>query len=390
MNAAIQILGWVLFLLSLPVVLELALFLFANLFLRRRGKEKKPGNPVRIEGIAVLVPAHDEEKNIQRCVESLLASDAGPFRRDVIVIADNCSDGTAERARAAGARVIERQDDKKRGKGAAIQYAVSKLIQEPYQAFIIVDADTVVEPGFIKTMGENFSAGKEALQCVYLPRNEAESPKIRLMRLALLSMNVLKPMGREILGFSVGILGNGFGLIRNLLLEVPYTANSITEDLEYHLKLIESGRRVRFVPDTRVLADFPLSSEGTETQRARWEGGRFLLQRTFSFPLLFKVLQGRLSFLEPLLELLSLPLSYEVLVLLALGFIPGQAFLFYALAGLAVIFLQILAAVALYGEKRDFLAFLQVPGYILWKLYKLPLILKSSRKGARWVRTKRE
>jgi cellulose synthase/poly-beta-1,6-N-acetylglucosamine synthase-like glycosyltransferase len=185
-------------------------------------------------------------------------------------------------------------------------------------------------------------------------------------------------------------MGNGFALTKSLLREVPYTANSITEDLEYHLKLIGKGFRVRFVRQTRVLADFPVSKEGNDTQRSRWEGGRFMLQRRFMFPLLGRVLSGKLRMVEPFLELMSLPLSYEVLALAVLALLPGHPFRIYALAGFATILCQLLAAVLVHGRKRDFLALFQIPAYLAWKVIKLPSILLTSKKNAAWVRTKRD
>jgi cellulose synthase/poly-beta-1,6-N-acetylglucosamine synthase-like glycosyltransferase len=391
MTIALAAFGAIMMLLSLPAVIELGMFLFAHLLRSASPRKIVPATIcAAIDSIAVLVPAHDEEKDIERCVRSLLVSDAGRYQRAVVVIADNCRDRTAELAREAGARVIERFDEKLRGKGAAIQYAIHQLEGEAYQAYLIVDADSVVSQNFVRAMGDEFASGKEAIQCVYLVLNTRASPRIGLMNLALLSMNVLRPAGREILGISVGIMGNGFGLTRNLLEEIPYTANSITEDLEYHLQLIESGRRVRFISTTRVLADFPASKEGAETQRARWEGGRFMLQRKFFPRLMRQILSGRGSMLEPLLELMSLPLSYEVLCLLVLLPLPGSIFFPYGCGGLIVIFLHILASIAIYGNKSDVKALFSIPAYIFWKLLRLPNILLASRKGTNWIRTKRD
>jgi cellulose synthase/poly-beta-1,6-N-acetylglucosamine synthase-like glycosyltransferase len=387
---ALVIVAAVLFLLSLPVMIELTTFLVVNLLLRPARGGAEPAAAARPLRLVALIPAHNEERNIARCVSSVLSCDAGGHSREAIVVADNCSDGTAALARAAGARVIERFDDKLRGKGAALDYAIAALLPEGHDAYIIIDADTIVSDGFLKVMGDRFAGGAEALQCVNLPRNPEESPRIRLMNLALLSMNCLRPMGRELLGLSVGILGNGFGLSRKLLERVPYKANSITEDLEYHLRLIETGHKVRFVAGARVVSDFPVSKEGTETQRDRWEGGRFMLQRKLFLPMLGKILSGKAALIEPFFELMSLPLSYEVLILLALAIVPFQPFQAYGIASLCVILAQIVAAVALYGTARDLRAFLEVPGYVFWKLIRLPSILRTSRRDSAWVRTKRD
>lgn len=391
MTIALDLLGAILALVSLPAIIELGLFLFAHLFRRALSRRRRPlASGSAIRSIAILVPAHDEEKDIERCVRSLMAADAGHYRREVFVIADNCRDRTAELAREAGARVIERFDENLRGKGAAIQYAIRQLEGEAHEAYLIVDADSIVSQNFVQVMGDEFSSGKEAIQCIYLALNAGASPRTGLMNLALLSMNVLRPAGRELLGLSAGIMGNGFGLTRSLLGEIPYMANSITEDLEYHLRLIEAGRRVHFVVETRVLADFPVSKEGATTQRARWEGGRFMLQRKFVPRMAGQILKGQGSMLEPLLELSSLPLSYEVLCLLALLPLPGSAFLIYGCCGLIIISLHILASILIYGCKDDFKALLSIPAYVLWKLLRLPRILLASRRGTDWIRTKRD
>lgn len=391
MRLALSILGWVLVGLSAPAVIELSLFLFANLVLRRQaGKVDEAHCAVAIDSIAVLIPAHDEEKDIARCVASVLASDSGPYGREVVVIADNCTDRTAELAREAGARVIERFDESLLGKGAALRYAIESMRGEANQAFVVIDADSVVDPNFIRAMGDHFASGKEAVQCVYLVLNSEASPRTRLMNLALLSMNAFRPAGRESLGCSVGIMGNGFGLSRKLLEDVPYAADSITEDLEYHLRLIDAGRRVRFALDTRVLADFPVSGEGSRTQRARWEGGRLSLQRRLLPGMVAKLLSGRVEQLEPILELATLPLSYEVLVLIALMALPGAFFSAYAIFGVGAIASHIVAAILLYGRREDFKALLEVPRYVVWKIGRMPRILSASAKHARWVRTRRD
>jgi cellulose synthase/poly-beta-1,6-N-acetylglucosamine synthase-like glycosyltransferase len=390
MQLALSIIGAVLVALTLPAVIELGLFLFANLFLRPSAPASGGlRSPAAVKKLALVVPAHDEEADIRRCVLSLLASDAGSYSREVVVIADNCRDRTAILAREAGARVIERFDDEVRGKGAALNFCFTKLIDE-YDAFVVVDADSVVDHSFVATMADSFAKGWDAIQCPYLALNVEAAQKIRLMNLGLLSMNAFRPQGRELLGCSVGIMGNGFGLTRKLLAEVPYTANSITEDLEYHLTLIERGFRVRFVSGTRVLADFPVTKVGSETQRARWEGGRFRLQRELFPHLLGRVLSGEMAAFEALLELMTLPLSYEVPLLLTLALLPIEVLSWYGVVGLGIVAAHIPLAIALFGTFKDFTALLGVPRYLLWKVARLPKTLFGSGKGAKWIRTHRD
>ena len=109
-------------LLALPALLA-AGYLFVLAILSRRPMPA-PCPPSRLR-FDVVVPAHDEEAGIERTVRSLLALDWPAHRYRVLVVADNCSDRTAERARAAGAEVLVRDDPTRRGKGYALQRAFS-------------------------------------------------------------------------------------------------------------------------------------------------------------------------------------------------------------------------------------------------------------------------
>ena len=105
--------------------------------------------------------------------------------------------------------------------------------------------------------------------------NPDDSIRTRLMNIALMAFHVLRPRGRERWNLSVGLFGNGFGLTRNSLQKVPFTNTSIVEDLEYHLRFVRSGRKVRFVDGTAVWGQMPDRGRGVKAQRTRWEGGRF-------------------------------------------------------------------------------------------------------------------
>src|SRR5207253_11170633 len=92
----------------------------------------------------LIVPAHDEEVGIARTVQSLLAIDYPPELRRVIVVADNCTDRTADRAAAAGALVLVRDEPSRRGKGYALSTAFAhSLATQSADAVVVVDADTV-------------------------------------------------------------------------------------------------------------------------------------------------------------------------------------------------------------------------------------------------------
>lgn len=373
--------------LTLPGTLELASLTAASMVTTERPR----ADPARCRKLAVVVPAHDEEAGIAACVESLQRAVVPPNGRRIVVVADNCSDSTASVAGNAGAEVLIRNDAERRGKGYALELAFDHVLQDPeVEAVLVVDADTEVEANFFMAAAATFAAGADGMQCRYLPKNPDYSTKTRLLNVAQIAFNVARPRGREAMGLSVGILGNGFGLHRRVLAELPYTARSVVEDLEYHLMMVRAGFSMRFVEETAVLADLPTSEEGARTQRERWEGGRFRMIREFGPQLLQDVLAGNARMVEPLGELLLLPLATHVGLLGATLLIPYTPTQIYAAAALGVVGAHV--ASALYvggGSAEDAAALKKVPLYVLQKATVLPSLLRASSKEQEWVRTAR-
>ncbi|HXF38100.1 MAG TPA: glycosyltransferase family 2 protein [Blastocatellia bacterium] len=380
------ILGCVLAMATIAGTLELLMLTIAGLLPRRRVESTK----FKLLNLAVVIPAHNEEASIARCIRSLHRCERARSWFSIVVVADNCTDSTAEVARENGARALIRNDATKRGKGYALDFAFKTLIKEGFEEFIVIDADSEVEPNMIHTFRELFEDGADAIQCRYTVNNADVSIRTRLMNVALLAFNVLRPRGRDRLGFSVGLLGNGFGLTRDTLVNVPYDAVSVVEDLEYHIRLVRAGRKVRFADGTSVKAEMPTGGKGARTQRARWEGGRFRTIASSAPGLAVRVLKGELNLIEPLFELLLLPLAFHVLLLLAALIPPFAPSRIYAAAGLGVVALHIVAALWVGGGGfKDIWALACAPFYIVWKAALLPKMLLASKKDAEWVRTER-
>jgi cellulose synthase/poly-beta-1,6-N-acetylglucosamine synthase-like glycosyltransferase len=390
MTTLLLLVGLLLLAATLPGTLYLALLTLAGaLPARAPGGRALPGR------LVVVVPAHDEAAGIGATLASLQAALQADGDADLVVVADNCSDATADLARAAGARVLERQDPERRGKGYALDFAFRRLLPEAPLAFLVVDADSRVEPDLLAQLRRAFGAGARALQTRYTVLNGDESPRTGLAEIALAAFNVLRPRGRDRLGLSAGILGNGFALRREVLERVPYTASSVVEDLEYHLRLVAADLPVRFLDGATVRGQMPSGQQGREGQRVRWEGGRVRMLLEHGGRLARGVLGGRLRLLEPLAELLLPPLAYQVLglllslaLLLAAGSAGGVAL---ALGSLLLVALHVLVAVWVAGLPGSrLLLLLRIPGYLLWKLKMLRPILAAAGRGAAWVRTDRK
>ncbi len=375
---------------TLPVTVELAVLTVAYLLPRRKPAWTSTcAGSIADLDLAVIVPAHNEELMIGRAIESLRAS-AAFSRTRVVAIAHNCSDRTAEQAAAAGAEVLVYDDRNARGKGFALRFGLEQVFAQGADAALVVDADSVVSHNLIDVVRSALGRGADAVQCRYDMSRSGDRPRSGLAALALRGFNLIRPAGRDRLGLSSGILGNGFAIRKSVFSEIPYRALSLVEDLEYHIHLVLAGKRVEFLAQARVSAELPNSAAGEATQRSRWEGGRFGAARQWIWPLAKQVLRGRLRLTEPLADLAGLPIAYAAFLLLISLALPCAWLRMYAAVALSVIALHVITA-AWAGD--DFLMELRLllttPVYILWKLRLIPRLLRGSSGSAAWIRTER-
>jgi cellulose synthase/poly-beta-1,6-N-acetylglucosamine synthase-like glycosyltransferase len=373
-------------LLTIPGVLEL-LLVTSSVFRPRSLPNKCPDNGSRL---VAVVPAHNEEALVGACVASILSSaQTGPCC-EVIVVADNCTDGTAARALQAGARVLVREDSQRRGKGYALRFAFDHLMEEEFNGFLIVDADSVVSASFVEEIARSLFAGADAVQARYRVASPSDSLRKRLMEVALLAFNVVRPRGRDRWGISAGISGNGFALARQTLLDVPYSAESIVEDLEYHLLLINRDKKVRFADRATVYGVMPDDANAQSSQRARWEGGRLRVARDWLPKLAKQIRHGKFAAAEPMLELLTLPLAYLATVSLFLCALPYGFFRWYGAAVLAILLTHVVSAIALGDEcLKNLMSLIAAPFYVAWKVTTLLAVFRSSSRKTEWIRTQR-
>lgn len=229
---------------------------------------------------AVVMPAHDEEAGISATLASLTGMDYGAGF-ETIVVADNCSDATAARARAAGVTVWEREAHDDPGKGQALAWAFERLLRERagVDAVAVVDADCTVAPDLFDALGARLAAGARAVQASYVVSNPDDAPAAAARYAGFALINHVRPLGKSVLGVSCGLLGTGMAFEAALLREVPWRAFDVTEDVEYNLRLAEAGIRVEFAPEATVASPMPTSLDAAAVQRERWEAGSVGLAR---------------------------------------------------------------------------------------------------------------
>ncbi len=302
----IFILNLLLLVLSLPVLVA-ASYLFLATVLSRRSPLPPAAPPRR--RFRFIVPAHNESAGIASTVLSLLGVDYPSELFDVLVVADNCEDDTAEQARRAGAVVLERQDKERRGKGYALLLAFSSLPAE-VDSVVVVDADTLVSPNILRAFAARRDVGAVAMQADYAVRNPNAAWRTRLIAIAFGAFHIVRSRARERLGLSCGLRGNGMCFSAAIFSEVPHEAFSIVEDVEYGLRLGEAGYRVHYADEAHVYGEMVSTAAAASSQRRRWEEGRKELVRRNGRRLLLAGLAKRNRVLFDLaIDLLLPPLS---------------------------------------------------------------------------------
>jgi cellulose synthase/poly-beta-1,6-N-acetylglucosamine synthase-like glycosyltransferase len=386
--------------LAIPLLYLLALAIGAAIGTIRSATARGRGILSETATFAILVPAHNEELLIGKALSSLAMLDYPSGRYTVHVIADNCTDSTGEIASRAGAQVHERVNAEERGKGFALAWAFNLLLggDIQYDAYIVLDADAVVEPDFLKALARGLARGGLALQSHNAVLNAAESPTSALRWLALSLMNYIRPLGRNVLGGSSTLTGNGMCLTREMLERHPWQAFGLSEDYQYYLSLVASGEKVLFVPDANVRSVMPTSARQLTTQDIRWESltrESSSWQRRIGMRLFTDGIQ-RHSWvrLDALAELLTPPLSAlaggcALLLISAIALLaPLQIIIAMLLVGALLAYVG--SAFALLRPPWSvYRAMVYAPAYILRKLWIYFVLRRLRRNTVSWVRTSR-
>ncbi len=242
----------------------------------------EPGAPSTPRKFVVLVPAHNEQEGIRATLQSLHNCSYPESATRVVVIADNCDDETAQRAREAMVEVWERADETRRGKGFALSWALSRLMAEgnDCDAVVMLDADCLASPNMLAAIDRSLRLGANAVQVNYLAGNPSASNAAAIRFAGLALMNTVRFMGKESLGLSCGLVGSGMAFTSTLLARAPWTATGLTEDGEYHMRLVMAGERVAFAREAWISS--PMPTRRGSTSEERWEQGKLELIRRWS------------------------------------------------------------------------------------------------------------
>jgi 1,2-diacylglycerol 3-beta-glucosyltransferase len=266
-----------------------SLLALAALFSEKRTSKQVPPQ----SRFAIVIPAHDEEALIAKTVESCLKSAYPLDLFEVFVVADNCSDDTAGRAQAAGATVLVRSHESCRGKGFALEWAFERLAPASFDAYVILDADCVLDPRALSVFNDHLVQGAEVLQASYGAANAGASAISYILTIGNQIESRLFGFPKSRLGLPVFLRGTGMVFTKSVLQRVPWNARSIVEDCEYSLALIRKGIPVVFLWEVLVWTLFPANMEQLAIQRNRWVQGNLSLGKNMGMRLILEGIRKR-------------------------------------------------------------------------------------------------
>ena len=348
--------------------------------------------------VTILIPAHSEELILPETLRLLLPHLGADDR--VLVVADNCSDSTAEVARGFGVGVVERSSIDQRGKGYALAYGLENLAASPPKWIIVFDADCRwVGDGLDRLIRTATQTGEVCQGAYVIAPSLKVGTKQQISNFAYMVKNLARAQGWSRIGGSCQIFGSGVIFPWAALHKADLASGEIVEDMKLGIDLAIEGHYARFVPDVMSESDGAPSTEATSGQRTRWEQGHLRSIVRFAPRLLWAALRKfRPKLLLLALDLIVPPLTF--LLILATGWmaiclILWQTELIRPLALICTLSLVGLVSLSLtavwlkFGRRYVSVgSLLRVPAYMAWKLPIYARLLM--RRGlTNWNRTAR-
>lgn len=391
--------GIVVAIVSLPAILTLVWFAeIAAGCVALRQRCACSASRERSHRTAVLVPAHNEGAGLLPTLRDVQAQ-LGPADR-VLVVADNCTDDTAEVARAAGAEVVVRHDPKRRGKGYALEFGVQHLAGDPPDVVVILDADCRLGDRALGHLSENAMTSRRPIQSLYLMlRPEGVAPGSGVNLLAWRIKNWLRPLGLKWFGLPTPLFGTGMAFPFALLAGRDLGNSRLAEDTALGLALAAAGHPPLFVSEARIHSYFAASSVGTEQQRQRWEKGHLDNIVDLVWGALAKSLRDKsvplaalaIDMAVPPLSLLAL-ITVVCLVLGSVAFALGASAAALAIPTFSLLLLALGTTLAWIVVGRDVLSVRSLLLLPLHPIRKMRFYQKiaSGKASSAWVRTDRK
>lgn len=347
--------------------------------------------------LAVLIPSHNEEAIVSGIIGDVTSQAKENDR--IIVIADNCDDGTADVARKHGAEVFERTSTTERGKAYALRFALEKLEEDPPEVVIVVDADCRISSDALAHLSGKAAKLNRPVQGSYIfGEQEDGAASNNATSFTLWFKNHIRPLGSLRVGLPCQLTGSGMAFPWKVIRKVNVANQSLAEDTTLGLELAYSGHPPIFCPEARIDGHVPKSWGTLVQQRRRWEQG-YLESIWSNAP---KMTWRSITQFQPGLLWAALDLCIPPLALLGMawGVVTLLAFVLALLGGSLLPAILLVAAAAVMGcgmvlgwlvHCRDQVpasAILAIPWFLVRKVGIYTSLLLKREKV--WLRTDRD
>lgn len=297
---------------------------------RRRKQQQDPAPPHRY---AAVIAARNEEAVIAQLIQSIKNQDYPAELLDVFVVADNCTDRTAEVARQAGAIVCERHDRHAVGKGYALNY-IFNLIQytyadRQYEGYFVFDADNLLDEHYVTEMNKVFHQGYRVITSYRNSKNFSTNWISAGYALWFLREATYLNGPRMFLGTSCAISGTGFLVCADIIRENGgWKHYLLTEDIEFSVDRILHGETIGYCPTAVLYDEQPTTFRQSWNQRLRWAKGFYQVFCKYGARLTQSLASGRIHRFSVYDILMTIAPS---MLLFLLGILVNSAFVSYAL-----------------------------------------------------------
>lgn len=272
-------------------------------------KDKKTRFHSRQAHFGILIPARNEEIVIGNLLESLQKQNYAKDYYDIYVLINHTKDHTKQVTLQHGCKPILCPDTV-RGKADVLQYAFQTLQAEPIDAYIIFDADNVVDSNFLKAMNQAYQQGSQVAQCHRDSKNMSDNWLSGGYSIFYFIQNLFYST-KERNHISSMINGTGFLIQKQIIDLYDFPMKTLTEDMEFSAFCALHNIKIHYVKDAITYDEQPIQFKTSWKQRKRWTAGAYQCFHQYS-KLLLTAKQNKLFNLEvfyiffsPLLQVLT-------------------------------------------------------------------------------------
>lgn len=243
-------------------------------------KFKLPNKEFKLHKIGIVISARNESKVIGNLIKSIQANDYPKELYNIFVMADNCTDNTADICRELGCIVFERNDLEKIGKGYALNFLFNRLHNEKQfapivpEAYIVLDADNIIKPNFITEMNKVYDSGYEMVTSYRNTKNFGKNWITAGYGYWFLHEAKHLNNSRMALKSSCAISGTGFLISTDVVKEYDnWSFFTLTEDIQCSTEYAMTKRKIGYSGDAELFDEQPETLRQSWRQRERWAKG---------------------------------------------------------------------------------------------------------------------